>query len=192
MNSINSQSKHLRGPVLAICTSALMIPHAAAADESKVFQALLHETEVYGSEDIAEGRYDRGIERLSVRADNDRAPHSTRVPALIDLCAAYTMTRQFDKAEQACNEAVDSGWYSGHAYNNRGTYNIAVGDYEAAIRDFRAAIDERGADRIARQNLDYAEQRLIAMRESLDDVQVVAGNRGAGVEEDVDVDVLAE
>ena len=179
MNTSKAQSETLRGHVLAICMSALVVSLVASAEDGKQFKTLLHDKNVYGSEDIAEGRYAQGIERLSRRAMNDSAPHQTRVPALIDLCAAYTVTRELDKAKEACDNAVDSGWYSGHAYNNRGTYNIAVGDYEAAIRDFQAAIDGRGADRIAQANLEFAQERLVAKRAEMDGVRVVARSLGS-------------
>jgi tetratricopeptide (TPR) repeat protein len=159
---------------------ALAACQFAYAEEDMQFQALLHDKDIYGAEDIADGRYELGIERLARRVDNTRGPFTTRVPALIDLCVAYTMTEQFDKAEQACDEAVDSGWYSGYAYNNRGTYNIAIGNYAAAVRDFQAAIDARGADDIARANLANAQERLLAQQQELDGVQFVARSVDAG------------
>ena len=173
MNTSNLQFGTLRGYVLVTCACALTMA-SAAADEGRKFQTVLHESNVYGSDDVAEGRYEKGIERLSTRARSETTAHSLRVPALIDLCVAYTMTQQLEKAEETCNKAVDSGWYSGYAYNNRGAYNISIGNYEAAIRDFEAAIEGRGADRIARQNLELAQQRLLAMQEEIDKVHVVA------------------
>jgi Flp pilus assembly protein TadD len=173
MNRSNMKSKALRRCAFVICASTLFAA-VAVADEGKQFKALLHDKGTYGSDDVAAGRYEQGIEKLSMRANNDRTPHSTRVPALIDLCAAYTMTRDLDKARKTCDKAVDSGWYSGHAYNNRGAYNIAVGDYEAAIRDFQAAIEGRGADQVARTNLQFAEERLVAKRQAEEKVRVIA------------------
>ncbi|MGI9343347.1 MAG: tetratricopeptide repeat protein [Gammaproteobacteria bacterium] len=175
MNRSSLKSKTLRRCAFVICASTLFAA-AAVADEGKQFKALLHDKGTYGSDDVAAGRYEQGIEKLSTRVGSDRIAHSKRVPALIDLCAAYTMTRDLVKAKETCDKAVDSGWYSGHAYNNRGAYNIAVGDYEAAIRDFQAAIAGRGADRVARTNLQFAEERLVAKRESEESFRVIARN----------------
>jgi len=166
----------------------LAITQPAQAQQDKKFQALLHDKNVYGAEDVENGRYERGIERLVKRAESGSGPHTARVPVLIDLCVAYTMTEQFEKAQDTCDEAVDSGWYSGYAYNNRGTYYIAIGDYEAAIRDFQSAIEGRGADDIARANLEYAQERLVAMQKELEDVEFVARN----VDGDVDTETVAE
>lgn len=175
MNRSNLQSKPVRVCMLAICASTLFAA-VAVAEEGRKFQTLLHDNGTYGSDDVAAGRYEQGIEKLSVPAESNRAPHSTRVPALIDLCAAYTVTRDLEKAKETCDKAVESGWYSGYAYNNRGAYNIAVGDYEAAIRDFQAAIEGRGADRVASANLQFAEERLVAQRESEESFRVIASN----------------
>ena len=172
-----NSSTHTRGSrksALALFAASLVFGQATFADETKRFQAVLHDAEVYGADDIAEGRYGVGIDRLSTRTG--RQPHSTRVPALIDLCAAYTMVGELEKAEKTCDAAVDSGWYSGHAYNNRGTYHIATGNYEAAVRDFQAAVDGRGADRAARANLEFAQERLVAQQQRSESTPVVASN----------------
>lgn len=176
MRNSHTRNRFSPGTMIAIAVFAATAMQVANAEDDRKFQALLHETTVHGAEDVQEGRYDVGIERLSRRVENVRAPHTTRVPALIDLCVAYTMTGQFEKAAETCNEAVESGWYSGYAYNNRGTYNIAVGDYEAAIRDFQSAIDGRGADDIARANLEFAQERLVARQKAADEVTFVARN----------------
>jgi Flp pilus assembly protein TadD len=176
MNS-STHARSGRQTALAILAASLVLGQAALADETKPygkkqFQAVLHDADIYGVDDIEAGRYGIGIDRLSARTD--RQPHSTRVPALIDLCAAYTMVGELEKAEDACDAAVESGWYSGHAFNNRGTYHIATGNYEAAVRDFQAAVDGRGAERIARTNLEFAQERLVAQRQSAESIPVVA------------------
>lgn len=185
---MNASLNTIRRTLLAACFGAMTLARPALAEDDRKFQSLLHETDLYGVEDVANGRYQRGIERLEKRVGGNSAPHKTRVPALIDLCAAYTMNKQFEQARQACDAAVDSGWYSGYAYNNRGTYNIAIGNYEAAVRDFQAAVDGRGAEDIARANLEYAQERLVAIRNSLDDKKFVASN----VDGDVETAAVAE
>jgi len=174
MNTSQTLIRFSRGPFLAICIAVMAFAQVGYAEDGKKFQALIHDKNLYGVEDVENGRYEVGIARLAKRVESSRGPYSTRVPALIDLCVAYTMTEQFDKARESCDRAVDSGWYSGHAYNNRGTYNIAIGDYEAAIRDFQSAIEGRGADDVARGNLEYAQERLVVQRELRDNVKFVA------------------
>jgi tetratricopeptide (TPR) repeat protein len=174
MNASTTKILRSRRPVLAICGAMLAIGQVAVADDEGRIQTLIHDKALYGAEDIENGQYEAGIEKLSKRADGGRQAHSTRVPALIDLCAAYTMTQQHEKAQEACDRAVESGWYSGHAYNNRGAYNISIGNYEAAIEDFELALEGRGADRVARSNLEHARTQLVAMQQRIDEVQVVA------------------
>ena len=54
------------------------------------------------------------------------------------LCAAYIIHVSLDKAEHACNEAVDT--YGTHtAYNNRGVYRVFAGDWVGARKDFDRA-----------------------------------------------------
>ncbi|MFW2403124.1 MAG: tetratricopeptide repeat protein, partial [Gammaproteobacteria bacterium] len=80
------------------------------------------------------------------------------------LCVAYTMLRDFSKASEYCEASVESGWSRGIAFNNRGVMKAARGDYEGAQRDFQSAIEGRGADNVARRNLERARTTLIAQR----------------------------
>ena len=175
MKSSTQRARLSRRTVLTIAAAALAVAQVALAEESR-FQTVIHDKDLYGAEDIEEGRYEAGIEKLSKRVDGARQPHATRVPALIDLCAAYTMTQQHEKAQETCNQAVESGWYSGHAYNNRGAYNVSIGNYEAAIRDFQMAIEGRGAERAARSNLEQAQRQLVAQQKALEAARIVASS----------------
>jgi tetratricopeptide (TPR) repeat protein len=175
MKSSTNRTRNCRQIALTIAAATLAIGQLALAENGR-FQTVIHDTDLYGAEDIENGRYEAGIEKLTKRVDGGRQPHSIRVPALIDLCAAYTMIRQHEKAKQACDQAVESGWYSGHAYNNRGAYNISIGNYEAAIRDFQLAIDGRGAERVARSNLEQAQRQLVAQQKALDAGSIVASS----------------
>ena len=136
---------------------------AAVAHAEQAFEMMTHPAEVYGVQNIVNGEVNKGVERLETRLGSDHQPQSVRAPVLIDLCVGYTMLKDFEKASEACNQAVDIGWYSGMAYNNRGVLKIAQGDYEAAIKDFSRAIEKSGADRIAGRNRDHAVERLAAI-----------------------------
>ena len=142
--------------------AALTIINTAPTLGADKFQTLLHDSDVYGASEIAEGKYELGIKRLNSRLTKSTGPSSVRAPVLIDLCAAYTVTRQLDKAKDACDQAIELGWYSGVAYNNRGTYHIAKGNLVAASEDFRRAIKGRGADDIAKDNLALVRVRIQA------------------------------
>ena len=131
-------------------------------------EVMLHEDDVSGARDIEAGNYAQGIEHLLTRLSANSRSHSARTPIIIDLCAGYTMLEDFDAATQYCDEAVAGGWAKGLAFNNRGALNVAKGDYESAIRDFQAAIDARGADSIARHNLQRIEAKVAALSRPTD------------------------
>jgi Flp pilus assembly protein TadD len=131
---------------------------------SEPIEVMLHEDDVYGAADIEAGDFAQGVERLEARVGIASLSHSARTPMIIDLCAGYTMLEDFESAEAYCDQAVESGWSAGLALNNRGALHVATGDYDSAIRDFQAAIDARGADRMARRNLQRIEARVAALR----------------------------
>ena len=136
---------------------------SVTAHAEKAFELITHPAEIYGVDNIANGEVTKGVERLETRLGSDRQPQSKRAPVLIDLCVGYTMLKDFEQASQACDQAVEIGWYSGLAYNNRGVLKITQGDYEGAIRDFSSAIEKSGADRVAERNMEHAVERLAAI-----------------------------
>ena len=180
MTTAKQNSKTLRRHVPALCVAALALAQTATAHSGEPFQTVLHDRDVYGARDIADGNYERGIDRLSSRLGKGRQPLSVKVPILIDLCAAYTVTRQLDKAKDTCDKAVESGWYSGIAYNNRGAFNIAKGNYAAASEDFRQAIKGSGADNIATDNLVLVQARLKARSDLVKPQHAVASVTAGG------------
>jgi tetratricopeptide (TPR) repeat protein len=164
MNEINDKSKHGRRLMLAFCAAALAMVQSVTTQAEDKFEMMVHETDLYGARDIETGDYDVGIERLLIRKGGPGQPLRVSSAVSIDLCVAYTMTEQMNKAKEACDEAVESGWYSGLAYNNRGAFHIASGNYEAAIRDFQSATEGNGADKIASRNLQRAQVQLSQQR----------------------------
>jgi Tfp pilus assembly protein PilF len=167
MTDTHEKMKSLLNPVLAVCAAAVVMLHGVPAQADDVFEMVIHDSDIYGSRDVEAGDYALGIERLQTVYRDDRQPNKVRTPVLIDLCVAYTMTEQADKANEACNAATESGWYSGAAYNNRGAFHIANGDYEAAILDFQRAVKARDAHRIAERNLQLAQVRLRQQQNAL-------------------------
>jgi tetratricopeptide (TPR) repeat protein len=95
-----------------------------------------------GSESKAldNGDYDLAIKRLELRTKNDSRTIDIQ---LTNLCTAYVVTSQFDKARLTCDRAVEAkGDFVGTAYNSRGVLNALTGDYIAALNDFEMAADQ--------------------------------------------------
>ncbi len=138
--------------------------HMLAAQADPVFELVTHPKNIHGVEKFSAGEYAAGVKRLKNRLGSKQQAYTQRVPILIDLCAGYTMLEDFRSASEACDAAVESGWYSSLALNNRGVLSIAKGNYEAAIRDFERAVDSKGARRTARRNLERAQNRLAAIK----------------------------
>lgn len=176
MTYSNFYFARLRPLFSLLAAASLLIVGITTAQAVSPFELVTHPTNVYGVDKVASGDLEIGIKRLNMRLGSETQARSVRAPILIDLCVGYTMLKEFEAASKACNQAVDIGWYSGLAYNNRGVLNIAKGDYEAAIRDFQAAIDESGADRVAGRNLDRATERLAEVKAQRTDTYLVQVN----------------
>jgi len=160
---MNGLKRHVRSARQLIGVSTVFLLFCSPV-RSEPIEVMLHEDDVVGAEDIEAGNYAEGVERLLARVSVGSLSHSARTPMVIDLCAGYTMLEDFEAAETYCDKAVQSGWSAGLALNNRGALHVAKGDYASAIRDFQAAIDARGADHIARRNLQRIEAKVAALR----------------------------
>jgi Flp pilus assembly protein TadD len=152
------------GHLFGLGVVALTLALSSNTLAGEPFEVMMHEKQVDGAQHIEAGEYAEGVERLIARLGSRKQPISVRAPILVDLCAGYTMLEAFETATRYCDEAIELGWYSGIAYNNRGALNIAKGDYASAVRDFQAAVDSKGADALARRNLLRAQQRVADTR----------------------------
>ena len=128
---------------------------------------------------LEKGRYEVAIARLETRIQLEAVVD--RDIALTNLCTAYVVTGQYEKAVPICDQAVAAnGRYVGVAYNSRGVLHAMNHDYIAALDDFRRAADDRnyprlwnvyaGADversiQIAARNLDTADRVWVSVRE---------------------------
>lgn len=129
MRNINRASKYLLATV-----AMLAISFTASAYEVHILKGDGSE-----SKNLEKGRYEVAIERLERRVMHDSPNLDIH---LTNLCTAYVVTRQFDKAAETCNRAIDvQGEFVGTAYNSRGVLNALSGDYVAALADFEAAED---------------------------------------------------
>lgn len=153
--------------------TAVLAAISLVANAGEPFELMTHHTYVSGKEEVDTGKYEAGIAKLEKKLTK-ALPHSLKTPALIDLCVAYTIQREIDQATVVCDKAMESGWYSGLAYNNRGVLQIAKGNYEQAIRDFEEAIRHSGADAMAKRNLGRAQARLAEVRSREQNTAVAA------------------
>ena len=147
---------------------------------AETFEMMVHKRDELGARYIENGEYEKGVQRLEARLGGDKSPNSYQTPILIDLCVGYAMLGEFQKATDNCNKAIDSGWYSGLAYNNRGAVRIAQGQYEEAIQDFQTAIEHKGADALASRNLDRAQRRVAQLQRQNEGTAVAAATVDGG------------
>jgi len=121
-----------------------------------------------GGEEILAGRHDAALAKLSAAKPGARS--------LTNLCVLHTVSRNWEKARSACNEAVDAalrdrkrasyklpaeqvrpGTYTAVAYANRAVMFLLSRDVAAGTNDLRQA-------RIIRPNATYVTDNLAAMR----------------------------
>jgi tetratricopeptide (TPR) repeat protein len=88
---------------------------------------------VPGAEAVEAGNLQAGIQELEHELAKSDLESSADV--LATLCAAYIVNRSLDKAERACDKALEIK-PSKTAYNNRGVLRAAKGDFSGAREDF--------------------------------------------------------
>ncbi len=88
---------------------------------------------VPGVEEIEAGNIQAGIKVLEDQLNQVEQGDSGDI--LATLCAAYIANATPDKAERACNKAVEVD-PSKTAYNNRGVFRAFTGDFSGAREDF--------------------------------------------------------
>jgi len=88
---------------------------------------------VPGAQEIEAGNLKAGIRVLENRLND--IGQDNRGALLATLCAAYIIDDAMHKAEHVCNKAVEIN-ATASAYNNRGVYRAATGDYFGARMDF--------------------------------------------------------
>ncbi len=117
---------------------------AAVALLAVSFTAAAYEVHVLKGQGAAHKAMDRGDYTVAIDRLEHRVKHETRYSdiQLTNLCTAYVVTRQFEKAGPVCDRAVEAkGDYVGTAYNSRGVLRALQGDYFAAMEDFEKASD---------------------------------------------------
>ena len=93
--------------------------------------------DVSGAEQISQGQFAAGIARMEQQPATLK--DDQRGALLIALCGAYTLVREFEKADPVCDRAVGQPYFRAMAYNNRGVLRAHQGDYDGARQDFKQA-----------------------------------------------------
>ena len=86
---------------------------------------------------LERGDYAKAIKRLEYRVEKRNKNLDAN---LTNLCTAYVVTREYEKAFETCDRAVEKGGnFVSVAYNSRGVLYARTGDFVSAIADFAAA-----------------------------------------------------
>jgi tetratricopeptide (TPR) repeat protein len=141
--NVITRSSPLIAPVL-IVAAALLLGNPSFAETIQYRVAF---ERVPGSEEIEAGNLKAGIRLIEDQLTKIELGSSGEI--LATLCAAYIVNRSLDKAERACDRAIEIK-PTQTAYNNRGVLRAHKGDFAGAREDF---------DRVRPRQLDiYLEQ----------------------------------
>lgn len=142
-----------RIPAAALIIALGLGSHAATASTAMELQTA--KQEVPGTREVEAGKFDAAIAKLDRALI--RTNHSLdRAPVLVNLCAALTGARQFDRAAEVCDAAIANGVSLELAYNNRAVLNALRGEAQAAVADLEKAALLRPGTKVVKRNLDRA------------------------------------
>lgn len=143
--------RNIAGSLLAIAAFAPLQAAVAEVPEDS-YELLVVVNRAFGDL-IVKGQYQRAIDRIG------GSPNVYPFATATNLCAAYGMLGDLDRATPYCDEALEraekaanSGRRKGneemtgkwaHAYSNRGVVRVLRGDEAGAEEDFRMAIELR-------------------------------------------------
>ena len=122
-----------RSPLIAlvlIIAAALLLGNPSFAETFHFRVAFMN---VPGLEEIEAGNLKAGIKVLEDQLTQIELESSGDIFAT--LCAAYIVDRSLDKAERACDKAIQIS-PTKTAYNNRGVLRAHKGDFVGAREDF--------------------------------------------------------
>jgi tetratricopeptide (TPR) repeat protein len=127
--NVIARSSPLIVPIL-IVTAALLLGNSSFAETIRFRVAF---EIVPGLEEIEAGNLKAGIKVLEDQLTKIELERSGEI--LATLCAAYIVNRSLDKAERACDRAIEMR-PTKTAYNNRGVLRAHRGDLTGAREDF--------------------------------------------------------
>ena len=124
------KSRHITfTPILMVATALLL----GSPSFAEVVNFRVAFDRLPGSEEIEAGNIQAGIKVLEDQLAQIELESSGDI--LATLCGAYIVSNSLDKAERACNKAVEID-PTETAYNNRGVFRAFTGDYFGAREDF--------------------------------------------------------
>ena len=132
--TVNDSMRTILGRTLATAAVIPLITATAAAESWELRPAAAPSP---GSAEIEAGRPDDAI-RILIPA-LEAATARSRLAILENLCVAYALKQEYDKAMRFCNRAAADGAASATTLNNRGVVRAVSGDHRGAIRDFQRA-----------------------------------------------------
>ncbi len=168
--------------IFALSLGLLVALSAQAAERSHDNYVMMFYSDLSHGDTILRGAPERAITRLSRRLDG----RNTVVADQINLCVAYTKTKQIDLATRHCDAAVaessrvadrhrSSGTFArqearaamtdrGIALTNRGVLHALRGESDEAAKLFEMAMTAEATEEIAQKNL----ARLKSLRDESD------------------------
>lgn len=185
MNSTIRPTNQLCIIIAAIATS-LVIAAAPSMSRADAWELRTVDEEVPGTREIEAGNPEKAIRISKARLS---ATHpALRVAVLTNLCIGHILIRDFDQAEQYCDQAAAWSFERTVTHNNRGVLKALQGDYAAASQDFSIAANVgcfgacnasmRGPQNrprpTARRNLEKTETRVAELKDATDAHRVAA------------------
>ena len=185
MNSTIRITSQLSIPIAAIAAS-LVVVALPSMSHAESWELRTVADEVQGTREIESGNPEKAI-RISKARFFVTKP-ALKVAVLTNLCIGHILIRDFDQAEQYCDQAVARSIERAVTYNNRGVLKALQGDYAAALQDFSIAANagcfngcvasKRGPQNrprpTARRNLEKAETRVAESKDATDADRVAA------------------
>ena len=185
MNTTARQSSN-RSIFTAAIATALVAVALPSISHAEGWELRTVQKEVPGTREIESGNPQKAI-RISKVHLSVTAP-AQQVAVLTNLCIGHILIRDFEQAEQYCDQASARSNQKTVSYNNRGVLKALQGDYMAAQKDFAIAAEAgcfSGCNAsqnvpddlprpVARRNLENAEALVAESRDATDTDQIAA------------------
>ncbi len=185
MNSTIRPSKQLSILIVAIAAS-LVVVALPSMSHAEVWELRTVSKEVPGTREIESGNAEKAIRISKVHLSVTRG--ALKVAVLTNLCIGHILVKDFNQAEQYCDQAAARTIQRTVTHNNRGVLKALQGDYAAALKDFSIAANVGCFDGcnasirspqnlprpVARRNLEKTETRVAELQDATDADRVAA------------------
>ncbi len=175
--------------LIAAIAASLVVVALPSMSHAEVWELRTVSKEVPGTREIESGKAEKAIRISKVRLSVTRG--ALKVAVLTNLCIGHILIRDFDQAEQYCDQAAARTIERTVTHNNRGVLKALQGDYAAALRDFSIAANAscfEGCNAsirspqdlprpVARRNLEKAQTRVAESKDATDAHRVAARSK---------------